>query len=424
MDHFHFQNGRAHAEEVDLTTLTTRFNSPFYVYSSATLTHHTKVFQAAFADKPHKICYAVKANGNLAVLDVLARAGCGFDIVSGGELQRVLAAGGKAEDVVFSGIGKTIDEIDRALVTGIACFNVESESELKRIANRAKHLGMIAPISLRINPDVDPKTHPYISTGMRENKFGIEPETAFGLYQWANEQPQLNIQGVDCHIGSQITTLDPFLDALDAIVAFADRLRSTGICINHLDIGGGLGVPYHNESPPSPADYASAIRKRYSHCPYTLILEPGRAIAANAGVLITKVEFIKSTPNKRFAIIDAGMNDLLRPALYQAWHDILPVLEAPNLPTQTYDVVGPVCETADCFGQDRQLAIDEGSHLMIRGCGAYGFVMSSQYNARPRLAEIMVAGDQWQIVRPAETLEDLYAGEQTLNIHSLTSKSS
>lgn len=414
MDHFNAQSGRQQAESVDIAKLAEQVPTPFYVYSRATLEHHAQVFQDAFSEQPHKICYSVKANSNLAVLQVLASAGCGFDIVSGGELARVLAAGGKPEDIVFSGVGKSEADILEALKAKIFCFNVESESELKRITACAQSLKTIAPISLRINPNVDAGTHPYISTGMKNNKFGIDTDTALNLYRWANEQPHLAIKGVDCHIGSQITNLDPFLEALDAVIAFADQLHSEGIHIDHLDIGGGLGVPYQDEAPPSPAAYAQAISERFGACRYMLILEPGRAIAANAGVLITRVEYIKSTPYKQFAIVDAGMNDLLRPALYQAWHTILPVLDDQTLQENSYDIVGPVCESADYFGEGRSLRITENSLLVIRSCGAYGFTMSSQYNSRPRIAEIMVDGDQWHIIREAEQIADLFANERLI----------
>lgn len=355
-----------------------------------------------------------KANSNLGVLNALARLGSGFDIVSGGELERVIAAGGDAKKVVFSGVGKTPAEMKRALELGIKCFNVESEPELERLNKVAGELGVIAPISLRINPDVDAKTHPYISTGLRDNKFGIAFDRAPEVYQFAQSLPNLNVQGIDCHIGSQLTSIDPFIDATDRLLALIDDLKAQGINIRHLDVGGGLGVVYRDELPPQPSDYAKALLGRLeNHQDLELIFEPGRAIAANAGILLTRVEFLKHTEHKNFAIIDAAMNDLMRPALYQAWQDIVPVSPRNGEP-QTYDLVGPICETGDFLGKDRALVLQEGDLLAVRSAGAYGFVMSSNYNTRTRAAEVMVDGNQSHLVRQREELTSLWQLEQIL----------
>ncbi len=415
MDYFNYQDdGQLWAEDVPLQALADQYGTPLYVYSRATLERHWKAFDSAVGQHPHLVCYAVKANSNLGVLDALARLGSGFDIVSGGELERVIAAGGDAKKVVFSGVGKTPAEMKRALELGIKCFNVESEPELERLNKVAGELGVIAPISLRINPDVDAKTHPYISTGLRDNKFGIAFDRAPEVYQFAQSLPNLNVQGIDCHIGSQLTSIDPFIDATDRLLALIDDLKAQGINIRHLDVGGGLGVVYRDELPPQPSDYAKALLGRLeNHQDLELIFEPGRAIAANAGILLTRVEFLKHTEHKNFAIIDAAMNDLMRPALYQAWQDIVPVSPRNGEP-QTYDLVGPICETGDFLGKDRALVLQEGDLLAVRSAGAYGFVMSSNYNTRTRAAEVMVDGNQSHLVRQREELTSLWQLEQIL----------
>ncbi|HGF5030669.1 TPA: diaminopimelate decarboxylase [Vibrio parahaemolyticus] len=415
MDYFNYQDdGQLWAEDVPLQALAEQYGTPLYVYSRATLERHWKAFDSAVGQHPHLVCYAVKANSNLGVLNALARLGSGFDIVSGGELERVIAAGGDAKKVVFSGVGKTPAEMKRALELGIKCFNVESEPELERLNKVAGELGVIAPISLRINPDVDAKTHPYISTGLRDNKFGIAFDRAPEVYQFAQSLPNLNVQGIDCHIGSQLTSIDPFIDATDRLLALIDDLKAQGINIRHLDAGGGLGVVYRDELPPQPSDYAKALLGRLeNHQDLELIFEPGRAIAANAGILLTRVEFLKHTEHKNFAIIDAAMNDLMRPALYQAWQDIVPVSPRNGEP-QTYDLVGPICETGDFLGKDRALVLQEGDLLAVRSAGAYGFVMSSNYNTRTRAAEVMVDGNQSHLVRQREELTSLWQLEQIL----------
>ncbi|HBC3402099.1 TPA: diaminopimelate decarboxylase [Vibrio parahaemolyticus] len=415
MDYFNYQDdGQLWAEDVPLQALAEQYGTPLYVYSRATLERHWKAFDSAVGQHPHLVCYAVKANSNLGVLNALARLGSGFDIVSGGELERVIAAGGDAKKVVFSGVGKTPAEMKRALELGIKCFNVESEPELERLNKVAGELGVIAPISLRINPDVDAKTHPYISTGLRDNKFGIAFDRAPEVYQFAQSLPNLNVQGIDCHIGSQLTSIDPFIDATDRLLALIDDLKAQGINIRHLDVGGGLGVVYRDELPPQPSDYAKALLGHLeNHQDLELIFEPGRAIAANAGILLTRVEFLKHTEHKNFAIIDAAMNDLMRPALYQAWQDIVPVSPRNGEP-QTYDLVGPICETGDFLGKDRALVLQEGDLLAVRSAGAYGFVMSSNYNTRTRAAEVMVDGNQSHLVRQREELTSLWQLEQIL----------
>ncbi len=363
---------------------------------------------------PHLVCYAVKANSNLAVLNVLARLGSGFDIVSAGELARVLAAGGKAAKTVFSGVGKTEAEIDYALHQGIRCFNVESIPELTRINNVAEKAGIKAPVSIRVNPDVDAQTHPYISTGLKENKFGIAIDEARAVYQSAKTMSYLDIVGVDCHIGSQLTSVSPFVDALKRVLALIDDLAADGINIEHLDIGGGLGIHYQDETPPTPAEYAAALMPLLQDRKLEVLLEPGRAIAGNAGVLLTKVEFIKPTEAKQFAIVDAAMNDLLRPALYQSWQAIEPVVQESGAAPAVYDIVGPICETGDFLCKDRELAISQGDILAIQSAGAYGFTMSSNYNSRPRAAEVMVDDKEAHLVRERETVEALFAGEHIL----------
>ncbi|MBV7300424.1 diaminopimelate decarboxylase [Enterovibrio paralichthyis] len=415
MDYFNYQDdGQLWAEDLPLARLAEEHGTPLYVYSRATLERHWHAFNNAAGDHPHLICYAVKANSNIGVLNVLARLGSGFDIVSQGELERVLAAGGDPAKVVFSGVGKTEVEMARALSLGIKCFNVESEAELDRLNKVAGDLGKVAPISLRINPDVDAKTHPYISTGLKENKFGIAFDRARDVYHYAHSLPNLEVHGIDCHIGSQLTEIEPFIESTDRLLALIDELRNDGIHITHLDVGGGLGVTYHDEKPPQPSEYAKALLDRLSnHQDIELVFEPGRAIAANAGVLLTKVEFLKHTEHKNFAIIDAAMNDLLRPALYQAWQEIVPVIPRDG-EAQTYDLVGPVCETGDYLGKDRALVLEAGDLLAVRSSGAYGFAMSSNYNTRCRAAEVMVDGDKAHLVRQREPLESLWALEQVL----------
>ncbi len=414
MDHFTYRNGRLYAEDAPVADIAASVGTPCYIYSRATIERHWHAFNRAFGDHPHLICYAVKANSNLAVLNVLARLGSGFDIVSGGELERVLAAGGDPGKVVFSGVGKRRDELERALAVGIRCFNVESAAELDLLEQVAAEQDRRAPVSLRINPDVDAQTHPYISTGLKQNKFGIDPEQAMALYGQAAASPHLDVIGVDCHIGSQLTQVAPFVDALDRVLALAARLAEQGIHLHHLDLGGGLGIRYRDEEPPLPADHAAALMERLRGLPYEILLEPGRAIVGNAGILVTQVELLKPGVEKSFAVVDAAMNDLLRPALYSAWQDIIPVAPRTQGETHRYDVVGPICETGDFLGKDRELNIEPGDLLAVRSAGAYGFAMSSNYNSRPRVAEVMVDGERFQIIRRRETVAELYAGEAVL----------
>ncbi|QCZ92112.1 diaminopimelate decarboxylase [Salinimonas iocasae] len=412
MDHFEYRDGRLCAEDVPVADIAAKYGTPAYIYSRATLERHWHAFDDAIGDHPHLICYAVKANSNLGVLSVLAKLGSGFDIVSGGELARVIEAGGDAGKVVFSGVGKTPEEIAYALDQGIKCFNVESEPELHRINEVAAQKGCQAPVSLRINPDVDAKTHPYISTGLKANKFGIARELAVETYELAASLSNLNVIGMDCHIGSQLTDLAPFVDALDRLLVLIDELADKGIEIKHLDLGGGLGVPYDSETPPHPRDYAAALADRMTgRESLTLILEPGRAIAANAGILVTKVEFIKEGEEKHFAIVDAAMNDLLRPSLYSAWQNIIRVEQSTQAPRRLYDVVGPVCETGDFLGRDRELAVEANDLLAVRSAGAYGFTMASNYNSRCRPPELLVDGEQVFVVREREKRKDLWKGE-------------
>ena len=415
MDFFNYYNGTLYAEKVNLTTLAQEHGTPCYVYSRATLERHWHAFERAFKNHRHLICYAVKANSNLAVLNVLARLGSGFDIVSGGELERVLRAGGQPNQIVFSGVGKTVAEIRRALEIGIRCFNVESEAELLRLNQIAGEMGTTAPIALRVNPDVNANTHPYISTGLKQNKFGIDINIAPQIYAQAKTLPHLQVTGIAGHIGSQLTEVAPFVDALQRIIALVRKLNETGIQLQHIDIGGGLGIRYRQETPPEPEAYVQALNQVLGNLPYEIILEPGRAIVGNAGILLTRVEYLKNTAAKNFAIVDAAMNDLVRPALYDAWQEILPVQPRTEQIEQVYDIVGPICETSDFLGKDRLLALQAGDLLAIRSAGAYGFVMSSNYNSRPRVAEIMVDGKQMAVVRRHETLEDLFALEQTLS---------
>ncbi|WP_334030497.1 diaminopimelate decarboxylase [Alteromonas sp. P256] len=415
MDYFAYKQGQLFAEDVAVADIAAQHGTPVYIYSRATLERHWHAFNDAIGEHPHLICYAVKANSNIGVLSVLAKLGSGFDIVSAGELARVIEAGGNASKVVFSGVGKKHDEIRYALQQGIMCFNVESEPELHRINEVAGELGVKAPISLRINPDVDAKTHPYISTGLKANKFGIARENALATYELAASLPHLNVVGMDCHIGSQLTEIGPFVDALERLLVLIDELAERNIIIEHLDVGGGLGVTYNDELPPHPKEYAEAMaEKMVGRESLKLILEPGRAIAANAGILVTEVEFIKQGEEKNFAIVDAAMNDLLRPALYSAWQNIIPVDENSDAVPSTYDVVGPVCETGDFIGKDRILSIKPTDLLAVRSAGAYGFVMASNYNSRCRPAEIMADGDTAIVVREREIQKDLWKGEHKL----------
>ncbi|MEL7980747.1 diaminopimelate decarboxylase [Vreelandella titanicae] len=418
MDYFNYRDGVLYAEDVPLSRIADEFGTPCYVYSKATFERHFRAYTEALGGHPHLICYAVKANSNLAVLGLLAKLGAGFDIVSIGELERVLKAGGDPAKVVFSGVAKQPHEMVSALDVGIKCFNVESRPELERLNRVAGELGKIAPVSLRVNPDVDAGTHPYISTGLKDNKFGIPVDEALAVYELAASLPNLQVKGLDCHIGSQLTETAPFLDALDRLLVLMERLRERGIEIEHLDLGGGLGVPYRDEKPPQPFDYASQLLARLSRWEggeaLTLLFEPGRSIAANAGVMLTRVEFLKPGETKNFAIVDAAMNDLIRPALYQAWQAIVPVDTRQTRESALYDVVGPVCETGDFLGKERELAIDEGDLLAVRSAGAYGFVMASNYNSRPRAAELMVDGDSCHVVRARETVASLWAGEALL----------
>lgn len=413
MDHFTYRDNRLFAEDIAIEDIVKEHGSPCYIYSRATFERHWAAFNDALSAHDHLVCFAVKANSNLAVLNVLAKIGSGFDIVSGGELERVLAAGGEASKVVFSGVGKTATEMRRGLDVGIRCFNVESEAELILLNDVAGEMGVKAPISIRVNPDVDAKTHPYISTGLKENKFGIDIALVPEVYARASEMPNLTIKGVDCHIGSQLTETRPFIDALDRILALIDQLADMGINIHHLDLGGGLGIQYRDENPPLPAEYATALSEKLAGRDLQILIEPGRAIAGNAGILVTQVEFLKSNDEKRFAVVDAAMNDLMRPALYSAWQDIVPVNKKEGH-SQCYDIVGPICETGDFLGKDRELIIEAGDLLAVRSSGAYGFTMSSNYNSRPRVAEIMVDGDKMHVVRERETIESLFANEKVL----------
>lgn len=414
MDHFQYRDGRLFAEDVDLAELAKRFGTPTYVYSAATITRHYRVFEEALNGHPHLICYAVKANSNLGVLSLLARLGSGFDIVSVGELERVLRAGGEPRKIVFSGVGKRVDEIARALDVGIRCFNVESESELAQLQAVAAQVGKRAPISLRVNPDIDAGTHPYIATGLKQNKFGIDISHAQAIYARAAQMPNIEITGVDCHIGSQLTDLAPIKQALTRVLGLIDRLHADGIAIKHFDVGGGLGIRYKDETPPAPAEYANAVRELVADRDLELLVEPGRVIVGNAGILLTRVQLLKPGEEHNFAVVDAAMNDLLRPALYNAWQEIVPVNNQSAADSRPWDIVGPICESGDWLGRDRDLALAEGDLLAVRSAGAYGFVMASNYNTRARPAEILVDGDATHEVRRRETLDDLMRGERTL----------
>ncbi len=415
MDFFNYSNHQLHAENVALADIAAQHGTPTYVYSRATFERHYKAYADAFASHPTLICYAVKACSNIAILNVLARLGSGFDIVSIGELERVLRAGGDPSKVMFSGVAKQEHEMRRALEVGIHCFNVESESELHRLNKVAGEMGKVAPVSLRVNPDVDAKTHPYISTGLKDNKFGIDIKDAVRIYGVAHSLENLNVMGVDCHIGSQLTELQPFLDTFDRLTDLIDKLAEQGIEIKHLDLGGGLGVRYRDEVPPEPKDYAALVLEKVKGRNLSLAFEPGRSIAANAGVLMTKVEFLKCTAHKNFAIIDGAMNDMIRPSLYGAWMDIVPVnLEPTSEGKRVYDLVGPICETGDFLGKERELDIQPGDLLALRSAGAYGFTMASNYNSRGRAAEVMVDGDKAYLIREREDIDHQLAGEQLL----------
>jgi diaminopimelate decarboxylase len=410
---FNTQHGLLHAENVALRDIAAQHQTPTYVYSRSALTETFQRFQAGLLGHEHLVCFAVKANPSLAILNLFARLGAGFDIVSGGELARVIAAGGDPKKVVFSGVGKSHSEIRAALQAGILCFNVESINELHRIQQVAAETGTIAPVSLRVNPNVDAKTHPYISTGLKNNKFGVAFEDALDLYQQAAQMPNIAVHGVDCHIGSQITELSPFLDALDKVLGLVDALAQRNIHIRHIDVGGGVGITYSDETPPDFATYTAAIMQKLAGRGVKVLFEPGRALVGNAGVLLTKVEYLKPGESKNFAIVDAAMNDLMRPALYDAYHNIT-TIAASSAQAQIYEVVGPVCESGDFLGHDRQLAIDEGDYLAIHSAGAYGMSMSSNYNTRARAAEVLVDGDQVHVIREREQIADLFKLERTL----------
>ncbi|MBE0492761.1 MAG: diaminopimelate decarboxylase [Thiomicrospira sp.] len=414
-DVFHYQQNQLMAEQVSLNDLAKQYGTPLYVYSRTELENRWQAFDQAFGTQPHLVCYAVKTNSNVAVLQVLAHLGSGFDIVSQGELERVLRAGGQADKVVFSGVAKKESEIERALEVGIRCFNVESHAELDRIQTVAQRVNKIAPISIRVNPDVDAKTHPYISTGLKENKFGVDILTAPELYQTASDYSHIKVIGIDCHIGSQLTEVRPFVDALKKVLQLKQRLADMGIEIHHLDLGGGLGIRYTDENPPEIADYIKALLNELNDPSIEVIIEPGRAIAGNAGVLVTEVEYLKPSDHKHFAIIDAAMNDLIRPALYQAYQQIIPLNPRTDGLEASWDLVGPVCETGDFLGKDRTLNLKAGDLLAVLSAGAYGFTMSSNYNTRPRAAEVMVQKHQAWLVRPRETYQDLMGSEKLLD---------
>jgi len=413
MQPFQMKNGELHVENLPLSQIATEFGTPTYVYSKEALTSAFKRFDAGFEGTDHLVCFAVKSNPSLAILNLFAKLGAGFDIVSGGELERVIAAGGDPSKVVFSGVGKTEVEMRRALELGIFCFNVESSGELERLNQVAGGMGKIAPISLRVNPNVDAKTHPYISTGLKNNKFGVAYEEALSIYQAAAKMPNIDIHGVDCHIGSQLTELSPFLDALDRVLALVDQLEAAGIPIRHIDAGGGIGICYVDETPPDFAEYAKAMRQKMAGRKVKLVFEPGRALVGNAGALLTKVEYLKHTESKNFAIVDAAMNDLMRPALYDAYHDIVAVKQV-NSVAQVYEIVGPVCESGDFLGHDRKLALAQDDLLAVLSAGAYGMSMSSNYNTRPRAAEVMVDGDNVYEIRKREQIADLFALERVV----------
>ena len=412
MDFFQYKNEQLYVEDLPVKQLAEEFGTPLYIYSRATLERHWHAFDSALGKHPHLICYAVKANSNIGILNVMAKLGSGFDIVSQGELERVLAAGGEASKVVFSGVAKSRAEIMRALEVGIRCFNVESIAELHHINQIAGEMGKVAPISLRVNPDVDAHTHPYISTGLKENKFGVSVDEAREVYKLAATLPHVKITGMDCHIGSQLTELQPFLDATDRLIRLIEQLKEDGITLKHLDLGGGLGVTYTDETPPHPSDYATALlNKLKDYEDLEIILEPGRAIAANAGILVAKVQYLKSNESRNFAITDTGMNDMIRPALYEAYMNIIEIDRTLGREKAIYDVVGPVCETSDFLGKQRELAIAEGDYIAQRSAGAYGASMSSNYNSRPRTAEVLVDRNKAHLIRRRENLSELWALE-------------
>lgn len=415
MNHFEYKNQQLFAEEVAIADIIQAHGTPAYIYSRATLERHWHAFDNAFGDHPHLICFAVKSNSNIALLNVMAKLGSGFDIVSQGELERVLAAGGDVSKVVFSGVAKSHSEIARALEVGVRCFNVESIPELHRINEVAGKMGKVAPISLRVNPDVDAKTHPYISTGLKENKFGVSVQQAREVYRLAKSLSNVKITGMDCHIGSQLTELQPFLDATDRLIVLMEQLKEDGIELHHLDLGGGLGVPYHGEQPPHPTEYAKALLEKLRAYPnLEIILEPGRAISANAGILVTKVEYLKSNEDRNFAIVDTGMNDMIRPALYEAYMEITEVDQSLNREASVYDVVGPICETSDFLGKARTLSVAEGDYIAMRSAGAYGAAMSSTYNSRPQAVEILVDGAKAHLIKARADFADLWRLERLL----------
>ena len=413
MKFFSYQGGTLCAEKVPLTEIAKQFGTPAYVYSRAAIEHGFRAFSDACAGRDVLICYSVKANSNLAVLNLLARLGSGFDIVSGGELARVLAAGGRADKTVFSGVGKTEGELRAALEAGVHCFNVESEAELDRLASIAADIGRTAPVSLRVNPDVDPRTHPYIATGLRESKFGVAYDAALPLYRKAAKLPGIRVMGIDVHIGSQITDVEPFVAALDKVLEFVDALEGNGVHLEHMDLGGGLGIRYRDENPPETKDYIGRLFERLGRRKIRVLFEPGRSLVGNTGLLLTRVEYVKHSPARNFAVVDAGMNDLIRPALYDAWHEVLPVASR-EASARRYDVVGPVCESADFVAKDRALTVAAGDLLAIMSAGAYGMVMSSNYNSRPRPPEIIVDGSAPRLVRERETVTSLFASERLL----------
>ena len=415
MNHFEYKNQQLFAEDVAIADIISEHGTPAYIYSCATLERHWHAFDNSFGTHPHLICFAVKSNSNIALLNVMAKLGSGFDIVSQGELERVLVAGGEASKVVFSGVAKSHSEIERALEVGIRCFNVESIPELYRINEVAGKMGKIAPISLRVNPDVDAKTHPYISTGLKENKFGVSVQQAREVYRLAKTLPNVKITGMDCHIGSQLTELQPFLDATDRLIVLMEQLKEDGIELHHLDLGGGLGVPYNGEEPPHPTEYTEALLAKLKNYPnLEIILEPGRAISANAGILVTKVEYLKSNEDRNFAIVDTGMNDMIRPALYEAYMQITEVNQSLDREKVTYDVVGPICETSDFLGKGRKLAIAEGDLIAMRSAGAYGATMSSTYNSRPQAVEILVDGAKAHLIKARADFADLWRLEKLI----------
>ena len=415
MNHFEYKNQQLFAVDVAIADIISEHGTPAYIYSRTTLERHWHAFDNAFGSHPHLICFAVKSNSNIALLNVMAKLGSGFDIVSQGELERVLAAGGEASKVVFSGVAKSHSEIERALDVGIRCFNVESIPELHRINEVAGKMGKIAPISLRVNPDVDAKTHPYISTGLKENKFGVSVQQAREVYSLAKTLPNVKIMGMDCHIGSQLTELQPFLDATDRLIVLMEQLKEDGIELHHLDLGGGLGVPYNGEEPPHPAEYTEALLAKLKNYPnLEIILEPGRAISANAGILVTKVEYLKSNEDRNFAIVDTGMNDMIRPALYEAYMQITEVNQSLDREKAVYDVVGPICETSDFLGKGRELAIAEGDLIAMRSAGAYGATMSSTYNSRPQAVEILVDGAKAHLIKARADFADLWRLEKLI----------